>query len=157
MRTVYCLDCNKLLNRSAYYKNAKRCRSCGQKRRFKLGKPTRLGKKNSKESKQKMSKSMRKLHKSPAFREKMTLCRSLEKHWNWKGGVRETYHRIARKIYNNIYKIKVCAHCGTSDNIHIHHVDENWKNNGIKNLQALCNSCHVKHHRPHKKRGRSVR
>lgn len=38
-----------------------------------------------------------------------------------------------------------CANCGADKTI-VHHIDENWKNNDISNLQRLCRACHAKHH-----------
>ena len=66
---------------------------------------------------------------------------------NWKGGVRRTYSMWARAIYNEHNLNPVCEFCGNPNNIHIHHKDEDWKNNNISNLQALCRSCHVSLHK----------
>lgn len=53
-------------------------------------------------------------------------------------------------IYRNIaYKFleKKCAICNTLFDIHVHHRDNNRKNNDISNLLPLCNYCHMKIHR----------
>lgn len=43
--------------------------------------------------------------------------------------------------------MNICEKCGSDSKIDIHHKDENWMNNSIENLQALCRSCHLKEHR----------
>lgn len=41
-----------------------------------------------------------------------------------------------------------CQFCGDNKNaIHLHHLDENWKNNLMNNLMTLCKSCHYVAHR----------
>src|SRR5690606_3770283 len=57
-----------------------------------------------------------------------------------------TAHKWAREIK----KAEMCEIRGSTKNVEIHHKDENWKNNSLENLQALCRSCHVKTHRPKK-------
>lgn len=37
---------------------------------------------------------------------------------------------------------KNCQVCGCVDNIVVHHIDRNSKNNHISNLTVLCRSCH---------------
>jgi hypothetical protein len=39
-----------------------------------------------------------------------------------------------------------CEKCGSSERLHVHHRDENWRNNDPKNLQTLCPACHLKLH-----------
>lgn len=39
-----------------------------------------------------------------------------------------------------------CEVCGTAENLHAHHVDEDLTNNEPSNIQTLCGSCHLKHH-----------
>lgn len=53
-----------------------------------------------------------------------------------------TAHERARRI-------KVadkCEICGSTQNVDVHHIDCDWKNNEINNLQAVCRSCHNKIH-----------
>lgn len=45
---------------------------------------------------------------------------------------------------------RFCQSCGDTSNIHVHHKDENPKNNNIDNLHIICGPCHVRHH--HKSR-----
>lgn len=69
---------------------------------------------------------------------------------NWIGGSNGTYSRLAWIVYLKQY-IK-CAFCGTEKNIHIHHKDENNKNNKTNNLMLLCSACHLSLHAKNKKR-----
>lgn len=39
-----------------------------------------------------------------------------------------------------------CQKCGSTDDIHIHHIDWNKDNNELDNLILLCNSCHLTLH-----------
>lgn len=39
-----------------------------------------------------------------------------------------------------------CAECGTTEGLHVHHVDRNPENNDPANLMTLCASCHLKLH-----------
>jgi 5-methylcytosine-specific restriction endonuclease McrA len=69
--------------------------------------------------------------------------RFLEKHHNWKGGIR-TYRRM------KLSEVPLsCSDCGKKDcNLEVHHIDLNRLNNKLKNLRVLCVSCHRKlHHR----------
>ena len=49
----------------------------------------------------------------------------------------ETYHWRARK-----HRKSQCEACGTTANLHAHHVDGEPKNNDPDNIQTLCVSCH---------------
>jgi 5-methylcytosine-specific restriction endonuclease McrA len=41
-----------------------------------------------------------------------------------------------------------CAYCGTSDNLHVHHLQSvnEGGSNDVSNLQVLCGSCHGRQH-----------
>lgn len=39
-----------------------------------------------------------------------------------------------------------CEKCGATERLHVHHRDENWRNNDPLNLMTLCPSCHLKLH-----------
>ena len=41
---------------------------------------------------------------------------------------------------------KRCEHCPTSEQLGLHHKDENRENNSPENLQTLCAKCHTKWH-----------
>lgn len=43
---------------------------------------------------------------------------------------------------------KACEICGTTEGLHVHHVDENPRNNTPSNLRTLCPSCHRRCHSP---------
>lgn len=37
-----------------------------------------------------------------------------------------------------------CAVCGNTEDLHIHHIDGNWLNNDVKNLELLCSKHHAR-------------
>lgn len=46
-----------------------------------------------------------------------------------------------------------CKKCGSKNNLEVHHIDYNKRNNDLKNLLLLCRKCHRKLHRgPRRKR-----
>lgn len=47
---------------------------------------------------------------------------------------------------------KICSICKSVENIEVHHIDFDRKNNEIENLQVLCKSCHRKPHWKEKKK-----
>ncbi len=50
------------------------------------------------------------------------------------------YHALAVKYLGG-----KCGKCGrTGNNLHIHHIDGNWRNNQKENLMLFCASCHKK-------------
>jgi len=99
-----------------------------------------FGRKHTKESLDKMSKSL--MGKQ-----------SLEKHWNWRGGSSfekydlnwtRTFKEQIRK--RDGYKCQVCGvpEMECTRNLNIHHIDYNKKNMADDNLISLCTSCHFK-------------
>jgi hypothetical protein len=87
------------------------------------------------------NKDIKGLHLSPK-----TELQKGKKNLFWKGGSRAYYKIIARTIYKEFNKNPICYKCGTLNNINIHHIDKNWKNNDILNLQPLCRACHSRLH-----------
>lgn len=62
-----------------------------------------------------------------------------------KGGLsRKAFHAQARKHVK-----PACECCGATKFRHVHHVDEDWTNNDLKNLQTLCVFCHQFWHATH--------
>jgi len=59
----------------------------------------------------------------------------------------EQYRYEARNLLKHIKKCSVCNKIKESKQLVAHHVDENIKNNNISNLQKMCRSCHMNHHR----------
>lgn len=56
----------------------------------------------------------------------------------WKNGsISRTYRRIAFKHHPN-----ECYHCKTKDNLEVHHINRNRKDNNPNNLRIVCQSCH---------------
>lgn len=41
-----------------------------------------------------------------------------------------------------------CEECGSKRNVDVHHIDGNWRNNALENLQRLCRRCHNREHAP---------
>lgn len=46
-----------------------------------------------------------------------------------------------------------CEACGLKQDLQVHHVDTNWKNNNPDNLQTLCLFCHHFWHAMHERLG----
>jgi len=44
------------------------------------------------------------------------------------------------------HRKSACERCGSTEKLHVHHKDNNWRNGDISNLETLCASCHIKHH-----------
>lgn len=67
------------------------------------------------------------------------------RHGNWKDGRSIHYRNFL--IKSNI--LKICKRCEIEDFrlLSVHHIDENRKNNNIKNLVWLCYNCHFLIHR----------
>ena len=42
-----------------------------------------------------------------------------------------------------------CDHCGSGEDVDVHHIDGDATNNNIENLIPLCRSCHKKVHYKH--------
>ena len=56
----------------------------------------------------------------------------------WKDGSKSrTYRRIAFKHHPN-----ECYHCKTKDNLEVHHINRNRKDNKPRNLRIVCQNCH---------------
>jgi 6-pyruvoyltetrahydropterin/6-carboxytetrahydropterin synthase len=78
-------------------------------------------------------------HKLPSSSAKFC-CRECYDNYT-KSNNKETLFEQVKKKYN--YS---CGLCHSSENIRIHHIDENPKNNIEENLIVLCESCHRKIH-----------
>lgn len=75
-----------------------------------------------------------------------------EKQWSWKGGIWPYASEFEKKIR---YEIRIrdkntCQSCGSKKygkrNLHVHHIDQNKKNNNQENLITLCPLCHRREH-----------
>lgn len=104
----------------------------------KKGKPSgMLGKKQVKETRKKQSQAMK-----GKF--------SGNKHWNWQNGksseeYSEKFNRyLKNKIKNRDLNICQTPNCMGIENLHIHHIDYDKKNNIPENLITLCRKCHIK-------------
>ena len=67
----------------------------------------------------------------------------------FKGDARcdEQFRYEARNKLKHIKDCSVCKEEKTSYQMVVHHIDENIKNNCLTNLQKMCRSCHMNHHR----------
>ena len=54
---------------------------------------------------------------------------------------KDALHWRARK-----YLAATCQECGTTERLHVHHIDRDPANNSPANLATLCASCHLKLH-----------
>ena len=54
---------------------------------------------------------------------------------------KDTLHWRARK-----HRKPNCETCGTTNDLHVHHIDRDPANNDPTNLMTLCSSCHLKLH-----------
>ena len=56
---------------------------------------------------------------------------------SWKTGI-QGYRKLATS--------NKCCWCGATENLLVHHLDENRYNNTVENLVVVCKRCHQKHH-----------
>ena len=56
-------------------------------------------------------------------------------------------HATSQKINELILQEHACELCGSTQNLDVHHIDENYHNNEITNLMVLCRGCHMKQHK----------
>lgn len=57
------------------------------------------------------------------------------------GDSRTRWHARAQE-----HRKSSCESCDSTLELHVHHCDENWRNNSPSNLQTLCKSCHRSWH-----------
>ena len=66
-----------------------------------------------------------------------------------KGGrSRKAFHARARK-----HRKKACECCGVRMRLHVHHINDDWTDNRVANLQTLCVFCHQFWHATHRRLG----
>ena len=66
-----------------------------------------------------------------------------------KGGDSSTKWHVLSRIFAE----SSCEACGSQMNLQVHHVDGDYRNNAMENLQTLCESCHHSWHARHQVRG----
>lgn len=63
-------------------------------------------------------------------------------------------HHRARRV---LKKIGICEVCEKKhEKTDIHHIDNDWQNNDITNLQEICRGCHIRHHRKQRNEKREI-
>lgn len=69
--------------------------------------------------------------------------------WGTRGRDRSAFGRRAREILGRVgVRSDICGLCGFKRYIEMHHIDYDWRNNDLDNLEYLCRSCHsIKHNR----------
>jgi hypothetical protein len=66
-----------------------------------------------------------------------------------KGQHKDTCSSISHSRSKSHQQIEeACENCGATGYLHVHHVDENPRNNAPLNLKTLCVSCHSRTHSP---------
>lgn len=66
-----------------------------------------------------------------------------------RGGLsRKAFHARARKL-----RRANCQACGTAKKLHVHHINEDWRDNRPENVQTLCIFCHQFWHATHRRLG----
>lgn len=93
---------------------------------------------------------------------KLTLTQVRENHPNWKGGITDERHLLeSNKDFRNIRSINrnlfCCIHCGSKDNIVIHHIIGYSKDPSKfldpNNIVPICEKCHIEYHRIYRFKG----
>lgn len=51
------------------------------------------------------------------------------------------------RIYREMIEINNCNRCGSSDNLVVHHKNDDHYDNHPDNLEVLCRSCHMSYHK----------
>ena len=101
----------------------------------------------SKETSRQKRKAYRKTH-SQEIVDKMTIWRKANPE-RYKDSVRRAHHKAnfdgLRDSALELADHK-CQECGTPDDIMVHHIDGDKKNNVVENLLVVCRSCHGKEH-----------
>lgn len=88
----------------------------------------------------------RELHKIKERERKAKIREKVEKEYYGKPKTkREIVSKDLKETIFSKYKNE-CAICGAKQGLHIHHKDNNAKNNRISNLVLLCGVCHKKAH-----------
>ncbi len=62
------------------------------------------------------------------------------------GNRRKVVSRGRHQARARLHRKQSCEICGTTEALHVHHIDRDWANDDPTNLQTLCASCHLKLH-----------
>jgi 5-methylcytosine-specific restriction endonuclease McrA len=69
------------------------------------------------------------------------------RHYKWKGGKSSFLLKVARKVMLHANIKKECAFCKTNIRVHVHHKNQNQRDNSLSNLMYLCQPCHLRLHK----------
>jgi hypothetical protein len=61
------------------------------------------------------------------------------------------YHNESRKLLKD-----KCESCGYEDELQAHHIDQNYMNNTLENIQTLCKYCHQFWHKVAKRLNKDI-
>ena len=56
-------------------------------------------------------------------------------------------HGLASRMYRSVITKDKCRLCGSTENLGIHHKNDDHYDNRLENLEVLCNSCHMSEHK----------
>lgn len=108
------------------------------------------GRKLTEDHMRKIKEAKKGFHHSKETREILSIKNKGRNHPQWLGGISFEEYGIEfnkeLKIYIKNRDLNVCQtpNCMNIENLCIHHIDSNKKNNNPENLITLCNSCHSK-------------
>jgi len=173
MKKLYCIDCNKELNKGAKYRGTKRCQSCAQKERFKFSHPW-----NYKELKYICINCNNQISKSSYYygNKRCKYCAAQGENNNFYGKMHnintrkkmrklKIIHGMGHKPYSLEFSYYLkkqikkrdnfkCQLCNKNEKIlktkkyqkglEIHHIDYNKFNCKENNLITLCHKCNMK-------------
>jgi predicted transcriptional regulator len=68
-----------------------------------------------------------------------------------RGNLGEANGRFKDGSQSRMYRVSIekdeCKRCGAKKNLCVHHKNDDHYDNRIENLEVLCNSCHLSHHK----------
>lgn len=104
-----------------------------------------LGKKRNKETLDKISKSL--IGRKSWNKGKECPQLAKENHWNWQGGKLDKHTFYFKNILSPLLREKYsCFICHSKEDLVVHHIDLDKKNNILANLAVICRPHHSKIH-----------
>ena len=151
MYKVYCIECNKLLSKLAYYYGYERCGSCAQKL-------NNIGNKNGnyKDGRTNKIYYCKDCGKTITDRGRSIRCKSCANKGSrnpaWLNDLSKLgYYKFTKSLKEKIRKRdnRKCQKCNTKEiklyrTLDVHHIDYDRRNCKENNLISLCSSCNLK-------------